>query len=82
MDHTKVLDGAREVLVAASFAWKVSETWTAVVVWLVWWPAWFAGAVVLASGLFSGGGGETKEEKTASGSTGDGDAQSQMQRVQ
>jgi len=76
MDHNKILDGAREVLVAASFAWEVSETWTAVVVWLVWWPAWFAGAVVLACGLFGGGReNEMKERKAASGTVDVGDVQ-------
>lgn len=39
------------VLSAAAQAWHVSGTWTSVVVWLVWWPAWFAGVTVAAYGL-------------------------------
>lgn len=50
---------AAEMLMRASRAWAVEGTWTAVVVWLVWWPAWFEGAVVLASSLYVG---EEEEE--------------------
>ena len=31
------------------FAWKVWGAWTPLVWWCVWWPAWLAGLVVLAS---------------------------------
>lgn len=40
------------VLVKAAEGWHVWGMWTQVVVWLVWWPAWFSGSVVVASGLF------------------------------
>ncbi|KAF2869022.1 Gaa1-like protein [Massariosphaeria phaeospora] len=42
-----------EVLVKAAEGWHVWGLWTQVVVWLVWWPAWFAGSVVVAGGLVS-----------------------------
>jgi len=32
----------------------VHSTYTAVIVWLVWFPAWFVGACVVACGLFGG----------------------------
>ncbi|KAI9666377.1 MAG: Glycosyl phosphatidyl inositol protein transamidase complex subunit [Bathelium mastoideum] len=35
-----------EILTAASLGWHIHGLWTQVVVWLVWWPAWFAGSVV------------------------------------
>ncbi|KAL9096418.1 MAG: hypothetical protein Q9165_001415 [Trypethelium subeluteriae] len=35
-----------EVLTAASMGWHVHGLWTQVVVWLLWWPAWFIGSVV------------------------------------
>ncbi|KAF2838475.1 Glycosylphosphatidylinositol:protein transamidase, GAA1 component [Patellaria atrata CBS 101060] len=41
-----------DVLLRASFGWQVHGLWTQVVVWLVWWPAWFCGTVVMALGLF------------------------------
>ena len=31
------------------FAWKVWGVWTPLVWWCIWWPAWLAGLVVLAS---------------------------------
>jgi glycosylphosphatidylinositol transamidase len=40
-----------DVLVKAAEGWEVWGLWTQVVVWLVWWPAWFCGSVVVASGL-------------------------------
>ncbi|KAF2018334.1 Glycosylphosphatidylinositol:protein transamidase, GAA1 component [Aaosphaeria arxii CBS 175.79] len=43
----------RQVLVQAAEGWHVWGLWTQVVVWLVWWPAWFAGSVVVSGGLFS-----------------------------
>jgi glycosylphosphatidylinositol transamidase len=42
-----------DVLLRAAEGWHVWGLWTQVVVWLVWWPAWFAGSVVVATGLFS-----------------------------
>ncbi|KAF2197663.1 Glycosylphosphatidylinositol:protein transamidase, GAA1 component [Delitschia confertaspora ATCC 74209] len=42
-----------EVLVQAAEGWHIFGLWTQVVVWLVWWPAWFAGGVVVARGMFS-----------------------------
>ncbi|KAF2175568.1 Glycosylphosphatidylinositol:protein transamidase, GAA1 component [Zopfia rhizophila CBS 207.26] len=42
-----------DVLVQAAEGWHVWGLWTQVVVWLVWWPAWFAGSVVVTAGLFS-----------------------------
>ncbi|KAF2704174.1 Glycosylphosphatidylinositol:protein transamidase, GAA1 component [Pleomassaria siparia CBS 279.74] len=41
------------VLVKAAEGWHVWGLWTQVVVWLVWWPAWFAGSVVVSGGLFA-----------------------------
>lgn len=43
--------GYSEVLAAAAWAWKVEKVWTAVTVWIVWWPAWVCGSVVLLSGM-------------------------------
>lgn len=40
-----------DVLVKAAEGWEIWGLWTQVVVWLVWWPAWFCGSVVVASGL-------------------------------
>lgn len=40
------------VLVKAAEGWHIWGMWTQVVVWLVWWPAWFCGSVVVALGLF------------------------------
>jgi glycosylphosphatidylinositol transamidase len=45
--------GIVEVLVRAAEGWHIWGLWTQVVVWLVWWPAWFAGSVVVAEGFFS-----------------------------
>ncbi|KAK7540695.1 Gaa1-like protein [Phyllosticta citribraziliensis] len=46
------LSGVTEVLVEAAFGWHVWGLWTQVVVWLVWWPAWFVGAVVVSGSIF------------------------------
>lgn len=35
-----------EMLLEAAFGWTVSGSWTQVVVWCIWWPAWLVGAVV------------------------------------
>jgi GPI-anchor transamidase subunit GAA1 len=39
------------VLVQAAEGWHVWGMWTQVVLWLVWWPAWFAGVVIVSLGL-------------------------------
>ncbi|KAF2641545.1 Glycosylphosphatidylinositol:protein transamidase, GAA1 component [Massarina eburnea CBS 473.64] len=44
--------GVLEVLLKAAEGWHVWGLWTQVVVWLVWWPAWFVGSVVVALGFF------------------------------
>ncbi|KAF2679160.1 Glycosylphosphatidylinositol:protein transamidase, GAA1 component [Lentithecium fluviatile CBS 122367] len=44
--------GVEEVLLKASEGWAVWGLWTQVVVWGVWFPAWFAGSVVVALGFF------------------------------
>ncbi|KAL1602854.1 Glycosyl phosphatidyl inositol protein transamidase complex subunit [Paraconiothyrium brasiliense] len=41
-----------DVLVKAAEGWHIWGMWTQVVVWLVWWPAWFCGSVVVALGFF------------------------------
>lgn len=48
------LGDVQKLLVMASEAWLVHSTYTAVIVWLVWFPAWFVGACVVACGLFEG----------------------------
>lgn len=40
-----------DLLAAAAWAWKVEKVWTAVTVWIVWWPAWVSGSIVLLSGI-------------------------------
>ncbi|GME35539.1 Gaa1-like GPI transamidase component [Neofusicoccum parvum] len=50
--HWVGLDAVRQVLVHAAFGWHVWGLWTQVVVWLVWWPAWFVGAVVVTGSFF------------------------------
>lgn len=40
-----------DILVKAAEGWHIWGLWTQVVVWLVWWPAWFCGSVVVASGM-------------------------------
>lgn len=41
-----------DVLVHAAFGWRVWGTWTQVVIWGVWWPAWFVGMVVFTVSAF------------------------------
>ena len=36
-----------DILAEAAFGWKVNGMWTQVVVWCVWWPAWFVGSVLV-----------------------------------
>ncbi|KAF1946702.1 Glycosylphosphatidylinositol:protein transamidase, GAA1 component [Clathrospora elynae] len=50
---TKLLGGnLAEILVTAAQGWHIWGLWTQVVVWLVWFPAWIACSVVVASGIF------------------------------
>jgi len=53
----------QSLLVMASEAWLVHSTYTAVIVWLVWFPAWFVGASVVACGLFGEGGGRERNRE-------------------
>ena len=41
------------VLGMAMSGWWVHGLWTGLVVWLVWWPAWFLGCLVVGCGIFS-----------------------------
>lgn len=43
-----------DVLVLAAQGWHVWGLWTQVTVWLVWFPAWFLGSVVVSGGLMAG----------------------------
>lgn len=43
------------VLVQAALGWGVNALRTQVVVWLVWFPAWVVGGVVVAGGVMEGG---------------------------
>jgi glycosylphosphatidylinositol transamidase len=45
--------GLGEVLSMAMGGWWVHGVWTSLVVWCVWWPAWFAASFVVGCGLFS-----------------------------
>lgn len=47
-----VKGGIGEVLKQAGFGWWVCGQWTIVIVWLVWWPAWWLGGYVLSVGLW------------------------------
>jgi GPI-anchor transamidase subunit GAA1 len=49
---TFVPGGLDEVLRTAAFGWWVCGLWTQVVVWLVWWPAWVAGGMVVVNQMF------------------------------
>lgn len=40
-----------DLLTASAWAWKVEKVWTVVTVWIVWWPAWVCGSIVLLSGM-------------------------------
>jgi GPI-anchor transamidase subunit GAA1 len=42
-----------EMLTQAAMGWHVWGLRTQLIVWLVWWPAWFAGAVLLASSMYA-----------------------------
>ena len=41
------------VLSNAATEWLDSGVWTQIVIWLIWWPAWFSAAVVLASSIYA-----------------------------
>jgi len=50
---SKVLGASlAEVLVQSAIGWHVCGMWTQVVFWLVWFPAWLTGAVVVAAGIW------------------------------
>jgi hypothetical protein len=65
----------RDVLLLASEAWTIQGTYTSLVVWLLWWPAWFVATTVVSSSLFersavdgdgnSKSSGEVEEESTS-----------------
>ena len=40
------------MLLNAAVEWHIAGAWTQAVVWLVWWPAWFTTAVVVASPIY------------------------------
>lgn len=42
----------QELVDAAAWASEVERTWTGVMIWVVWWPAWVCNTVVAGSGLF------------------------------
>ncbi|KAL2115064.1 hypothetical protein VTJ04DRAFT_10727 [Mycothermus thermophilus] len=52
--------GLTDVLREAALAWHVSGTYTAVIVWCVWWPAWVAGGLVVFGGRKGGKGEKVK----------------------
>lgn len=59
--------GVGALLREAAVGWHVCGTYTPVVVWCVWWPAWVAGCVVALGGDASSAsavGGEGKKVKT------------------
>ncbi|KAL1800237.1 hypothetical protein ACET3X_000579 [Alternaria dauci] len=41
-----------DVLIQSAIGWHVWGMWTQVVVWLVWFPAWLAGAMVVSTGFW------------------------------
>ncbi|USP73138.1 hypothetical protein yc1106_00412 [Curvularia clavata] len=50
---TKVLGASLlEVLMQSAIGWHVWGMWTQVVFWLVWFPAWLVGAIVVATGMW------------------------------
>jgi len=57
------LGNVQSLLVMAGEAWLVHSTYTAVIVWLVWFPAWFVGASVVACGLIAQVGGREKDRE-------------------
>lgn len=50
---TKLLGASLlEVLVQSAIGWHVWGMWTQVVFWLVWFPAWLVGTIVVATGMW------------------------------
>ena len=43
-DIENPIQGVKSLLLDASLAWHINGTWTAVIVWVLWWPAWILGA--------------------------------------
>jgi glycosylphosphatidylinositol transamidase len=43
----------REVLSMAMTGWWIHGLWTSLVIWLVWWPSWFAASFLVGCGIFS-----------------------------
>lgn len=41
--------GVSELATLYRFGWKIWGSWTPLVWWCIWWPAWLAGLVVVAS---------------------------------
>jgi glycosylphosphatidylinositol transamidase len=41
-----------DVLVKSAIGWHIWGMWTQVVVWLVWFPAWLTGAIVVSTGFW------------------------------
>lgn len=41
------------ILMNAATEWHIAGAWTQIVVWLVWWPAWFSTFVVVSSPFYS-----------------------------
>jgi len=39
------------MLVEAAWGWKIEKVWTSITVWIIWWPAWVCGTIVLLNGL-------------------------------
>jgi len=40
-----------DMLVEAAWGWEVEQVWTSITVWIIWWPAWVCGMIVLLNGL-------------------------------
>lgn len=50
---TKILGAdLMQVLVQSAIGWHVWGMWTQVVYWLVWFPAWLVGAIVVSTGMW------------------------------
>lgn len=41
--------GLGDVLIKAAFGWHVWRMWTPVVVWCIWWPAWYVAQLLMLS---------------------------------
>lgn len=40
------------VLMDGLTEWHISGIWTQIVIWLIWWPAWFSITVIIASPIY------------------------------